>query len=268
MSQSIIQAAETKDIEEFMRLMFPPSWGGIAARILESGATFAEGMCKYAPRWSQIPQTVRYGGNTEETALKSIIFRAHDCLHQLWGLPHPTDFSEDEFYYYKRTQMCGEVAVLTLTEFVFVEQLKNRYPQHRDLLWGRNALPLLADPLRSKTIKQIAMRLDDLLHKKSRPKWVRDNPHATAFVEDYVPMLEKDRQQIDTNWQAMKAANWFPHNAPKARFGRHLDGLELTLWMIDDFLHLRSTDPVPDRALMEFNRQRREKLVLPEGWDS
>jgi len=270
MKHDIVTASQTQDIEEFMQFVFPSAWKGIAARILETGATFADGMCKWAPRWSKIPQTKRRGENKVEDAFKSIIFRVHDCIHQLWGLPHPTNFSEDEFHYYKRTQMCGEVAVLTLTEFLFVSHLFSSYPRQRDLLWNRNALPLMGKdgPLAGKSTVQVAMRLDDLLHKKSRPKWVRDNKHAIAFVDDYVPMLEKDREQIDHNWAAMQAANWFPTNAPKARFGRHLDGLELTIWMIEDFLHLMSTDPTVDTALMEFNRERRSKIVLPQGWDS
>lgn len=268
MTEHIIKAAKTYDIEEFICLTFPRNWGGIGARILESGVTFADGMCKWAPRWSKIPQTRRRGNDGTEDAFKSVIFRVHDCLHQLWGLPHPTDFSENEFYYYKRTQMCGEVAVLTLAEFVYAKYLYETYPTQRKLLWGRNALPLLEGALSGKSTLQIAMRLDDLLHKKRRPKWVRENPVATAFVDDYVPMLEKDRRQIDTNWQVMKEANWLPADAPKARFGRHLDGLELTIWMIEDFYHLISTDPTVDRALVEFNRQRRDKIVLPDGWDS
>lgn len=116
--------------------------------------------------------------------------------------------------------------------------------------------------------EQIAMRLDGLLHKKIRPRWVRENSYAVAFVEDYVPMLETGRQQIDQNWAAMKAVGWLPDGAPKARFGRELDGLELTVWMIRDFEHLLTSHDEPDMALVEFNRQRRRKLVLPEGWVS
>ena len=266
---NIIKASETNDIEEFMSLAFPPTWGGIRARIIESGAQFADGMCPWAPRWSKIPLTLRKGKTSEETAFKSVIFRVHDCLHQLWGLPHPgSKFSEEDFYYYKRTQMCGEVAVLTLAEFVYAEYLYDTYPTARPWLWNRNALPLLKGPLFQKNNFQIAMRLDNLLHNKMMPVWVRNNEHARKFVEDYVPMLEKDRQQIDVNWALMKKTGWLPDNAPNVRFSRGLDGLELTLWMIEDFEHLLFTDSEVDRALTEFNRSRRELIILPEGWDS
>ena len=268
MSHLLVRAAATTDIGEFMSLAFPENWVGIRARILETGAEMQEGSCRWAPRWSKIPSTVRTGQTSTGTAAKSVIFRVHDCLHQLWGLPHPRDFSEEEFYYYKRAQMCGEVAVLTLTEFVFCQHLYEEYPELRRILWNRNALPLLEGPLKQCNTEQVAMRLDGLLHKKVRPRWVREDEHATAFCDDYVPMLETDRQQIDMNWAAMKTANWLPTAAPKARFGRHLDGLELTLWMIQDFHHLLSSHGEPDLALVEFNRDRRRKLVLPDGWVS
>lgn len=263
-------ACRTFEIEDFLRLAFPPEWGGVAARILETGVEMSATPCKWAPRWSRIPPTVRKGPENLSTATKSVIFRVHDCLHQLWGLPHPRNFTMDDRYYYKRAQMCGEVAVLTLAEFVYCDWLRRQYPEIRDLIWSRNAIPLIDGdgPMAGKSIEQIAMRLDDLLHKKSRPKWVRDNPVATAFVDDYVPMLERDREQIDANWMAMKAANWLPEGAPKAKFGDRLDGLELTVWMIHDFEHLLSSSAEVDRALAEFNRKRRSKIELPEGWVS
>lgn len=264
----LLQAAETRDLEEFLRLAFPPEWAGIAARIIETGAEMAAEKCGWAPRWSKIPPTVRTGTADLETATKSVIFRVHDCLHQLWGLPHPGSFSVDDFYYYKRAQMCGEVAVLTLTEFVYCDYLRRQYRELANLIWSRNAIPMLEGPLAGKSTEQIAMRLDDILHKQRRPKWVRDNPYALAFVEDYVPMLEKDRHQIDQNWEAMKAANWLPEGAPKAKFGVGLDGLELTVWMIRDFEHLLSSSTDVDHALAQFNRERRARLVLPRGWVS
>jgi len=268
MSHPLQRASESRDLEEFLNLAFPSDWGGIAARIVETGAEMSVEKCGWAPRWSKIPPTVRKGSASIETAAKSVIFRVHDCLHQLWGLPHPGSFSEDDFYYYKRAQMCGEVAVLTLTEFVYCDYLRRQYPELAPLIWSRNAIPLLEGPMAGKSTEQVAMRLDDLLHKKSRPKWVRENPIALAFVEDYVPMLERDREQIDLNWAAMKAANWLPEGAPKAKFGPSLDGLELTVWMIRDFEHLISSSPDIDRALAAFNRERRARLVLPPGWAS
>ena len=271
MSHVLERAANTRDIEEFLTLVFPPEWHGISARILETGAEFADGdgSCRWAPRWSRIPLTVRTGKTDFETAVKSVIFRVHDCLHQLWGLPHPgEEFTNNDFYYYKRSQMCGEVAVLTLTEFIFCLYLYEQYPETQELLWERNALQMRVGPLMRCSTEQLAMRLDGLLHKKIRPSWVRNHPPSMAFCDDYVPMLEEDRRQIDQNWQAMKQAGWLPRLAPKARFGRHLDGLELTVWMIRDFEHLLDSHHEPDRALMDYNRERRRRLVLPVGWAS
>jgi hypothetical protein len=278
MPSELLQAAATRDLPTFLRLAFPPEWAGIAARIVETGAELADGPCPWAPRWSKIPPTVRRGADDLETAVKSVIYRVHDCLHQLWGLPHPGAFTDDDASYYKRAQMCGEVAVLTLTELVYCDGLRRRFPALEPMIRRRNATPLLdgprlplqgrSGPLAGKSVEQIAMRLDDLLHKQRRPRWVREDPVAMAFCDDYVPMLAEDRRQIDCNWAAMRAAGWTPEDAPKARFGRSLDGLELTVWMIRDFEHLLSSSTDVDQALAAFNRERRARIVLPPGWAS
>lgn len=264
-----VEAFETRDIEHFLKLVFPPTWQGIAARIVESGATFSKDMCSWAPRWSKIPPTVRTGRTPLETAVKSCIYRVHDCIHQLWGSPLPSErLDQDDFYEFKRAVMCGEVAVLTLTEFDFAGYWYDQNDALEDMLYDRNAIPMLKGPLAGKSTLQIAQRLDDLLHKKSRPRWVREMPSAVAFVEDYVPMLEFDRVNIDHNWRLMKEANnWRPLTAPNSRYSPQLDGLELTQWMITDFFHLRDTDAVVDEPLRDFNRKRREGIVLPAGWN-
>ena len=270
MSRSIfVEAFQTKDVAVFLRLLFPPPWQGAAARIIESGVDFSNYLCPWAPRWSKIPPTVRQGKNELDTAIKSCIFRVHDCIHQLWGLPLPSErLDEADFYSLKRAQMCGEVAVLTLTEFDFCNYIYTNYPETRELLWSRNAIPMLHGPLYGKTTLQIALRLDDLLHKKSRPKWVRDMREATAFVDDYVPMLQADRDNIDNNFKIMRTNNWRPTMAPNARYNNNLDGLELTTWMINDFFHQCDTDAGIDEPLRQFNRARREGIIIPDGWNS
>lgn len=266
--QMLFSAFNSQDVASFLKLFFPAEWQGISARIIESGAEFSREMCSWAPRWSKIPPTVRNGSCELESHLKSCLYRAHDCLHQLWGLPVPGDLhNQDDFYTYKRAQMCGEVAVLVLTEFVLAEYWANLFPGLRPYLDKRNALPMLKGPLAGKSTQQIAARMDGLLHKLARPKWVRDCTVATAFCDDYVPMLEGDRQSIDHNWKLMQEANWKPVGIPNARYDSNLDGLELTMWMIDDFYHLMATDPVVDSALAEFNRNRRSGINLPQGWN-
>lgn len=265
--ERFISAFKTRDIEEFLKLIFPPTWQGIASRIIESGVQISTEMCPWAPKWSKIPPTVRNGTTEFETAVKSCIFRVHDCLHQLWGLPLPSAaFSEEDFYLYKRSQMCGEVAVLTLTEFVFCKYAYEQFADTSEIIRKRNAIPMLEGPLQSKTPLQIALRMDDLLHKKRRPKWVRDCKAAVSFVDDYVPMLEYDRRDIDHNWNIMKSTGWRPVSAPNARYNLDLDGLELTTWMVTDFYHLMDTDVGVDTELRDFNRSRRESIKLPDGW--
>lgn len=261
-----IKAAETKDVETFMRLMFPKEWAPIIARIIESGVEFSE-ECEWAPRWSNIPLTKKTGKSELEAAFKSCMYRIHDCFHQLWGLPIPqNNFSESDYYIFKRAQMCGEVAVLTLSEFILSKYLYDTYPEIREMIQKRCAIQMMEGPLKNKTPHEIAMRLDDILHKKNRPKWLREHIESTKFADYYVPMLEWDRQAIDHNWKSLKDSNFDFHDAPNSRYSENLDGLELTLWMITDFYHLLNTDCIVDKALANFNRERRKKIVLPESW--
>lgn len=266
-------AFKTRNIEEFLELVFPPTWKGLAARIIETGVTFSNDMCAWAPRWSKIPPTVRFGESDYETCVKSCIYRVHDCLHQLWGCPMPSEkMDSNDFFEFKRATMCGEVAVLTLTEFAFADYWYNNesYSNNhliKNILWKRNALPMFYGPLIGKSILQVAQRLDELLHKGTFPRWVRQFKPAIDFDDDYVPMLEQDRMNINHNWGLMTELDWRPIGIPNQRYSPNLDGLELTQWMINDFYHLMDTDKVVDEALRDFNRQRREGIVLPVGWN-
>lgn len=118
----------TRDISEFMDEVFPTSWNGIKARIIETGVIFVDADPnheKFALGWSFITPVTRLSkrGNERETWFKSIIFRVHDVLHQLFSLFVPQTWEDDELYQLKRMWMCAEVAVLTLTEFVYCQWL-------------------------------------------------------------------------------------------------------------------------------------------------
>ncbi len=264
----LVQASTETDIVKFLNLVFPAEWKPLAARIIESGAEFDTQMCKWAPRWSKIPFTVKKGENELEVALKTVMYRVHDCIHQLWGLPVPTDSSFDwrQFYQFKRAQMCGEVAVLILTEFLYGKYLYDTYPELAPYIEKRNAIQMYQEPLKGKSPQEIAARLDGILHKKIQPLWLREHAPSQRFYDDYMPMLEADRVAIDDNWQAMKDEKWLPEGLPNSRYSENLDGLELTLWLIDDFLHIMSTDEHIDYALTDFNRKRRESIILPKNW--
>jgi hypothetical protein len=264
-------AYDTLDIEEFTLRVLPPAWAGIRARILETGATISATPCHWAPRWTEIPPTERIGRCDDESRMRSIIFRVHDCIHQLWGLPHPGDLaSNEDFRNYKKAQMSGEIVVLTLTEFVYVKWLHESFPELRAWIDGRCAVPMTATVMRGKSTLQIALRVEELLHKRWIARWAKDDPATMAWVEYYTPMLEKDRTMVDGCWAAMMAEPDWIHTglegAPKARFDTTLTSLELTCWMVADFEHNLATSPEPDRALMNWNRARRAKIALPSRW--
>jgi len=252
-----------------MTMVFPEEWLPLVARIIESGAIYKE-TDKFAPRWSTVPFTKRVGKTDEESYFKSMIFRVHDCLHQLWGLPTPKNFDDEEFYYFKRMWMCAEVAVLTITEFFYCQWLFDTQPHLRPFLIKRNTLLFKnSTDLKSKSMLQTAARLDELIHKKTIPKWVRDNEYGMIFVNDYVPMLEQDRINIDHNWNLLKnqeSTEYLKH-LPNQRYSRKLDGLELTCWMIEDFQHLLNTDDAIDEELAKFNVSRRDHVNLPDTWN-
>jgi hypothetical protein len=263
-------AYECTDLREFLAMVFPEEWNPLIARIIESGAVFRD-TDKFAPRWSTIPFTQRRGATDTENYLKSIIFRVHDALHQLWGLPTPKRLDEDEFYYFKRVWMCAEVAVLTITEFFYCQWLYETQEQLRPLLMKRNTLLFKeTSPLKHKNMLQTAARLDELIHKKTVPKWVRDNRYGMIFIKDYVPMLEQDRVNIDHNWALLLAQEdkSYLNKLPNQRYSRKLDGLELTTWMIQDFNHLLDTDEEIDHELARFNQARRELVNLPDTWNN
>lgn len=265
------KAYKATDLKEFLDIVFPPEWKPIAARILESGAEYRQTE-KFAPRWSSIPFTERVSKRDDinESYFKSIIFRVHDCIHQLWGLPIPTVWDEEEYYQFKRMWMCAEVAVLTLTEFIYCQWLYDTQEHLRPYLENRNTLLFKnTTELKHKTPVQLAARLDQLLHKKIYPKWVRDNEHGREFVKDYVPMLEQDRTNIDHNWKLLLGQNdkKYLQKLPNQRYNKNLDGLELTQWMVTDFYHLLNTDSEIDEKLAEFNRERRKYVNLPDTWN-
>lgn len=265
-SQCFIEAFHCRSVPYFLDYIFPPRWKAIGARILESGVSFNLEMKPWAAKWSNISPTVRFGNSELETAVKSCIFRVHDLLHQLWGLPIPTSFSDEQCSFMKKANMCGEVAVLTLTEFEYCDYIYQNFEELRPLILSRNAIFMKQGPLKCLTTLQIAQRLDGILHKKVIPSWAKKHEPSLNFCNDYIPMLERDREDFEYNWNIMKNHNWIPKFLPNARYNPNLDGLELTSWMIDDFYHLLNTDENVDHELVTFNKMRRFKESLPKGW--
>ena len=117
--------------------------------------------------------------------------------------------------------------------------------------------------------QQIALVLDQLLHLKATPNWVTGNEHGAEFLRDFVPMLEEDRVNIDHNIRLLleQEDKSYLKFMPTPCYGKHLDGRELTVWMIDYFMILKDTGDEVDEMLAAFNQQRRSKLDLPDTWN-
>jgi len=262
------------DIREFLKEVLPDEWSSLSARIIESGAVFRD-IKDFAPRWTDIPFTQRNGKSSLESYMKSMIFRVHDCLHQLWGLPIPKKFDKKEYKYFKRMWMCAEVSVLTIVEFFYCQWLFDTQEHLREFLINRNTLLFKeTSDLKHKNMLETAARLDHILHraKGDQPSWVRDNPYGRVFAEDFVPMLSIDRINIDHNWKLLsdqfkRGETSYLTKLPNQRYSKQLDGLELTTWMIQDFEHLLKTDDEIDEELVKFNIMRRSQVKLPDTWN-
>jgi len=267
--ERLLCAFYARNLPDFLRFALPNEWGGVKRAILESGAWMTTRKVKWAPRWSGIHMTLKTGDSEDIVAVKSVLYRAHDCLHQLWGLPLPGQ-NDDDFYEYKRSQMCGEVAVLYLVEFVLAQYYWDHIPEVRPYLEKRCAMHMNRTVFKGKRPEEIAARLDGILHRHHRPRWVRNDPKCSAFADYYVPMFEEDRGTCDHNWallqEDVRACRSVSLNAPITRYDRKLDGLELTQWMVRDFHHLLRSGSTVDTRVQEMNRKRRSQIVLPEDW--
>jgi len=258
-------------LRDFLDQAFPDEWKPIAARILDAGAVYSDTDVAFAPRWTPVPRTMRYGRTEEETAFKSMIFRVHDCLHQLWGLSVPRNYTDEaERSHFKRVWMCTEVAVLTITEFFYCQWLYDTQPHLRPMLEHRNTLVFKrTSKLRDMSMTETALVLNAIIHENAAPEWVSENEHGRIFMADYCPMLEQDRVNIDHNWRLLCTAPPASlKDLPNQRYSRDLDGLKLTLWMIRDFTHLLDTDDDVDWPLHDFNAARRARVTMPATWNA
>jgi hypothetical protein len=263
----IERAFETDDIEVFIAHALPPAWTGVAARILESGVTLTATPGPWCPGWTPVPLTLRGQGEDRWTQItRSVMYRVHDCLHNLWPQPHPT---ADGRRAYKRIQLAGEVAVLTITEFAYGEWLWDTFPVLRRVVEPRVAVGLRKGLFRHLTLEQIAHRAADILHMGKDYAWARESPEVQSWVDYYRPMLAADRAMADRCWAAIERTGWQPPpDAPNTRIGPDFTGRETTAWMIQDFEHHIRSHAAPDWGLVRLNRARRAGILLPEDWDS
>ena len=267
-NNSVVQAYYSETLYDFMDKLFPINWGGLKARIIETGVAFTNENEPWLIGVSDIQKTPRKGSTYIESIVKSTLFIAHDCFHNLWGLPYINEFNSESLSYFKRAQMSGEVAVLTITEFILAKQIKKRHPELKSIIDKRNATPMMeyGEILYHLAPRDLALRLDEVLHKGKYEEWIYKSNTGLAFFEDYMPMLQRDRKNIIDNWEIMKKNNFIPNALPNVRYSRNLTGAELTQWMIDDFMHLRSSDETIDQELATFNRQRRKRMNIPKEW--
>lgn len=265
---SIIKAYKSETLLEFMKELYPVNWGGICARIIETGVSFTEEDEPWLIGVSDIQKTVRKGNTYVESILKSVLFMAHDTFHNLWGLPYIKDFDLNNQEFFMKAQMCGEIAVLTVTEFILAKQIKKRHKELGSLIDKRNAVPMMnyGEELYHLSPRDLATRLESILKDGKYQKWIYNTDTGMNFFNDYIPMLQKDIRNILQNWDTMKRYNFIPNALCNNRYNSNMSSSELTQWMLDDFMHQRNSDGNIDYELSEFNRNRRKRMVVPTEW--
>ena len=264
----LYRAASAEDIYSFMDELFPSDWGGVKSRITETGVKLTKTPEPWLIGFSDISFTQKSGSTYLESLLKSCLFTAHDCFHNLWGLPYIDDFSDESFDLFKKAQMSGEVAVLCVTEFFLAKELVKSMPELKYIVEKRCAIQMISNggDLYQITPRDLAGRLDEVIHTGMDQFWVRKSKIASDFFGYYIPMLQKDRENIDANWEIMKKNNFIPNAFPNVRYNVNLTGAELTKWMVEDFLYMKTTDMHIDYELAEFNHKRRRAMKVPSGW--
>lgn len=273
-----LSAFNSRDVEEFLFLCFPPAWSNAANRIIASGAQFGPIDAPWYAGWSTIPPTIRVGSTPEETAMKSIIYRVHDCIHNLWPNPLPSmfdSFDEEHRSSLKRAIISAEIAVLTITEFFYCKWIYNTYPELRECILKRRAISVYP----SDSMIETAVFLDAIL-RGGEWLWLwTTQPEAEEFQKDYVRMLDEDRKSADKCWEAIctHKDEWIKLSL-RCSAGRglrgfvppHLGPLETTLFMVVDFqqsAERKDTHPVlyTDYA-RKCNQENRQNFILPSWW--
>lgn len=266
---SLYKAFHSNNLYDFMYNLFPYNWRGVIARIYETGVSFTDDPNEpWLIGVSNIFKTWKNGTTYIDSLIKSCLFIAHDCFHNLWGLPHISDFSDESKKLFQKAQMSGEVAVLVVTEFILAKQIKKRHKELEYNIDKRNASQMISygNELYHLAPRVLAGRLDEMLRSNIVEYWVKDSKSAKNFFDDYIPMLNGDITNIDKNWEIMKRDEFIPNALPNARYSTKMTGAELTQWMIDDFMHIRNSDEMVDFELREFNKGRREVMVVPRDW--
>lgn len=249
--------SQERDLSLFLPAALPLQWSSVGSRILNSGARFGEEDVLWWAGWSDIPLTVRRGHSKEETALKSIIYRVHDAIHNLWPNPLPRSFSDGDRASFKRCIMSSEVAVLSIVEFGYCRWIYETFPDLRDLILRRRALVTYG----WRSLRETARFLDAVLHRGDDVSDWSCVPEAVAFREDYFAMLGRDRVDCDRAAISEHRVEWLAATRGLAAdvVPPVLDGLNTTLWMVDDFERCVASTEADVTCC-------RPRLVLPTWW--
>jgi len=275
-SERFYYAYETDCILTFCNIMMGPSWSGIVARIMENGAQFNKhNKIDWLPGWSSISMTKKISktNDSDEAIFKSLVYRFHDIIHNIWVFPNLKITSPKDEFLYKKIQMAGEVATLTITEFFWLSNLHREVPyKWKVFIEKRNAHKIYGVPIKEEIIYDVGDYVS-LMVGEGSIKGAFSGTASEDFASDYFRMLEEDRSMIDENLSLIKMNNWSP-SANKfyipSRYDYDISEKKLVRSMLRNFMKYFENKRTSFNNSLRFSNLNRRYAMnpFPSGWRS
>jgi hypothetical protein len=276
LSEDFKKAYNTKDVFEFCNIIMP-EWRGVVTKILENGTEFNSfEKSDWLPGWSSISLSKRLSkiNVIDDMIFKSVVYRFHDIIHNLWIFPNLKISNVEDELLYKKIQMAGEVTTLVITEFFWLCNLfdKIESDKYKQYIEKRNAYKIYGKEIKNISIHEIGDYVSLMVGEGSK-KDAFKNTLSEDFADDYYRMLENDRVMIDKNIKIIKKQNWTPANdnfyVPQ-KFMYDISEKDLVRFMLSEFMDLYEN---PKHNFNYANRnenlvRRRNMNKFPSGWAS
>lgn len=184
-------AFHTQDVNKFVEIMTPKEWVNLVPVFKSLNLKF-EKDCGWIPGLTNIPLTTR-GSDADfpNKVIRSVMFRYHDVLHNLWG--QPTEKST-----YVDVQIAGEFVVLVLSECWHGKLMyESSCAEVKEILECKEAIKLHDSFLVGKTKKQTALELESIFFHGA--EFTTTCKYTNKFINYFRPMLLQDFENSTSN---------------------------------------------------------------------
>jgi hypothetical protein len=255
----------------------PIQWSGVYSKIIENGASFGYNKkIDWLPGWSDISTTEKLSkkSDLDEAIFKSVVYRFHDVIHNIWIFPNIAIKDEHDAALYKKIQMAGEIATLAVTEFFWLSNLYYDISsdKYKEFIRKRNAQKIFGAKIKRMSIYSVAKHISLMAGEGSR-EGSFSGTICEDFASDYFRMLEEDRNMIDTNTFLIKKDGWSPssqelyippekdYESSEEAMIRRMLTYFMKLYKNPNFEH--------NKNLRRLNLERKSKMnQFPIGWSS